>query len=253
MQAARNCEHVCQIHGLADVHGKLAVVMDLYDSSLAQVIGREHPEGFPLARALPLLAQVANGIRELHKIRLVHANLKPENVLFDRRTGSAAVSDPLSSRGGRGLAVLYAAPEQLEGKQAGPKADVWALALVAIYALVGHTAYEPGIALFQVMGQLCAEKHPPKVQILVVQGSPPLSLQRVGCRARCPAALPPLVCFDQVPASIRSSSPDLAALLESMLSIDPAQRPTAEQVHGMLRAFVDKAGVSNWLLDWLPE
>ena len=45
----------------------------------------------------------------------------------------------------------------------------------------------------------------------------------------------------QVPASVRSSSPDLAALLESMLSIDPAQRPTAEQVHGRLRQILMQA------------
>lgn len=61
------------------------IVMEFLDGeSLEQVIKRYKPKGLPLKSALKLLQQIADALNFAHKSGIVHADLKPANIMVNR-------------------------------------------------------------------------------------------------------------------------------------------------------------------------
>ena len=61
------------------------IVMEYLDGeSLEQVIKRNKPKGLPLKSAINLLAQIADALKHAHKTGIVHADLKPANIMLNR-------------------------------------------------------------------------------------------------------------------------------------------------------------------------
>ena len=125
-------------------------MMDRYDGSLAQLIEQEHPKGMPVQRALQILVQVADALRDLHEIPLVHGNLKPQNILYHLGSGEVVVTDYALSVLARttddtseGRASEYAAPEQRQDKSGrlSGNTDVWSLGMLAVFVLTGRPIY----------------------------------------------------------------------------------------------------------------
>jgi tetratricopeptide (TPR) repeat protein len=125
----------------------------LEGETLAQRTSRPPP--LTLAERLEALRQICSGVEAIHAQGIVHRDLKPSNV-FLTRAGSglrAAVTDfgiahadphpSLAERvpdTGTGLVVgtpRYMAPEQLRGEPVTPRADVFALGVVAADLLEG--------------------------------------------------------------------------------------------------------------------
>lgn len=61
------------------------IVMEFLDGeSLEQVIKRYKPKGLPLKSACNLLQQIADALNYAHQIGIVHADLKPANIMVNR-------------------------------------------------------------------------------------------------------------------------------------------------------------------------
>ena len=139
-------------------HPNLVSVFDTATDDEGVLIVMEYVEGEPLSRELrrgPLTPdRVARMATELgaaldhaHAHGVVHRDVKPGNVLL-RVDGvtklvdlgiATAADDTRITRSGTVLGTAaYMAPEQLEGKEAGPPADVYALAAVCYEALCGQ-------------------------------------------------------------------------------------------------------------------
>ncbi len=141
-------------------HPNLVSVFDTETDDEGLLIVMEYVEGESLAHALrrgPLrAARVGEIARELgealdhvHANGVVHRDVKPANVLL-RHDGAAklvdlgiavSVDQTRVTRSGTVLgSAAYMAPEQLEGADLGPAADVYALAAVCFEALAGRKA-----------------------------------------------------------------------------------------------------------------
>jgi serine/threonine-protein kinase len=106
------------------------------------------PRRLPLARALPLLRQLASALMALHRRGMVHRAVQPSNILLTTREGgSVKLADfsmvklpernpPLPDHW---LGCTdYCAPEQRENASAvGPEADVYSLGVLACRMLSG--------------------------------------------------------------------------------------------------------------------
>lgn len=69
------------------------IVMECLDGeSLDQVIKRYKPKGLPLKSAMNLLCQIADALNFAHKTGIVHADLKPANIMVNR-SGEVKVLD----------------------------------------------------------------------------------------------------------------------------------------------------------------
>ena len=148
-------------------HPNLVSVFDTATDDEGVLIVMEYVEGEPLSKTLrrgPLRPEeVASMVRDLgdaldhaHSQGVVHRDVKPANVLIrgDGVTkladlGIATASDHTSiTRSGTVLGTAaYMAPEQLDGRGAGPPADVYALAAISFEALSGRRPREGGTPL----------------------------------------------------------------------------------------------------------
>lgn len=103
------------------------------------------------AAATRLGAQVADGLREIHSRGMVHRDIKPSNVFLDT-AGDAKIADlglsrllepksEISLPGTFVGSVAYAAPEQLEGEDVGPEADLYALGVTLYESVSGKNPF----------------------------------------------------------------------------------------------------------------
>jgi tetratricopeptide (TPR) repeat protein len=143
-------------------HPNLVSVFDTATDDEGVLIVMEYVEGEPLSRMLrrgPLRPEeVASMVRDLgdaldhaHSQGVIHRDVKPANVLI-RPDGVAKLADLGIATAADGTSITrsgtvlgtaaYMAPEQLDGRGAGPPADVYALAAISFEALSGRRPRE---------------------------------------------------------------------------------------------------------------
>ncbi|MEU1511128.1 serine/threonine-protein kinase [Streptomyces sp. NPDC005811] len=119
--------------------------------SLADWVERHGPLPEPAVRAL--VAELAEGLRAVHRAGLSHRDLKPSNVLLARRHPllidfgiARAVDDTRHTRTGGVIGSPgYMAPEQVTGGLSAEPGDLFALGAVLVYAATGKSPFlHPG-------------------------------------------------------------------------------------------------------------
>jgi serine/threonine-protein kinase len=167
-QLAAGLSHpnIVNIYDIGGRSGLLWYTMELIEGpSLAQLVEREGP--LPLDRVLRLLREALSALAHAHGSGLVHRDIKPENMLIDL-TGSLQITDfglALAIRGKYGGATSqsgtpqFASPEQLLGERVDQRSDLYSLAGVAYYALLGTPPF-PGRTVEQVLAKQTTNQFP---------------------------------------------------------------------------------------------
>ncbi|MFD0267749.1 WD40 repeat domain-containing serine/threonine protein kinase [Streptomyces sp. NPDC127106] len=197
-QVAAQLNHpgIITVHDVVEDTGAPWIVMEFVAGrSLGALV--EQDGRLPWERVAAIGAEMADALAQAHAARVVHRDLKPDNVLVQgRRTiitdfGIARVLDGSgeTTRLTRtGLIVgtpQYMPPEQLEGGDAGAPGDIWSLG-ATLYAAVEGTAPFTAPSLMSLFHAIMTKPLPP---------------------AR--------------------NAGRLAPLLEELLAKDPEKRPTA--------------------------
>jgi len=114
----------------------------------------ESPGGLEPRRAAMLVAQVLEGLAELHAVGVLHRDLKPDNVfvevrsgrelafLFDLSTGSMSGASHLTPPGTVMGSPAYVSPERIGGADGDPRADVWAAGVLLYECLSGRRPFD---------------------------------------------------------------------------------------------------------------
>ena len=161
---ARQVTHpnVCRVYDLVSVKREATgapldfLTMEFLDGeTLSQRLRAKGP--LPLKEALPLIEQMTAGLAAAHHAGVVHRDLKSSNVFLANENGTTRVvltdfglarstsSGEAATQTGSGWGAgtpLYMAPEQLEGKPAGPPADIYALGIVMYEMAVNALPYQ---------------------------------------------------------------------------------------------------------------
>jgi eukaryotic-like serine/threonine-protein kinase len=167
-QLAAGLSHpnIVNIYDIGGRSGLLWYTMELIEGpSLAQLVEREGP--LSIDRVLRLLREALSALAHAHGSGLVHRDIKPENMLFDL-TGSLQITDfglALAIRGKYAGATSqsgtpqFASPEQLLGERVDQRSDLYSLAGVAYYALLGTPPF-PGRTVEQVLAKQTTNQFP---------------------------------------------------------------------------------------------
>src|SRR4051812_12202562 len=107
-------------------------------------------ERLPIPEAVAYAIEIARALQAAHERRIVHRDVKPQNVLIDSE-GTAKVTDfgiarSLTEEGltadGRVLGTTdYVSPEQALGHDVGPQSDLYSLGIVLFEMLTGDVPF----------------------------------------------------------------------------------------------------------------
>jgi formylglycine-generating enzyme required for sulfatase activity/predicted Ser/Thr protein kinase len=140
---------IVQIHEVGECQGRAYFALEYCPGGSLD----KQLDGTPweAKRAARLVEKLAEAAAAAHRAGIVHRDLKPGNVLL-AADGTPKVTDFGLARGldasgrTRTGAILgtpaYMAPEQSQGKQAGPATDVWALGVILYELLTGRPPFK---------------------------------------------------------------------------------------------------------------
>jgi serine/threonine-protein kinase len=126
------------------------IVMEMVEGTDLKKIIRD--EGaLPIDRALDIGVQICAGVGYAHRSGLVHADVKPQNILITPqdvvKVTDFGIAQALSDTQPHQRAEVvwgsphYFAPEQARGEQPAPTADVYAIGIVMFELLTGRLPY----------------------------------------------------------------------------------------------------------------
>src|SRR4051812_42048655 len=150
LRVARQVSHknVVRLYDLGVADDRRFLTMEYVDgedlASLLRRIGR-----IPQDKAIELARQLCAGVAAAHERGVLHRDLKPANIMIDG-DGNVRITDfGIATVGKDGSAAVggtlqYMAPEQLAGKPASVRSDIYALGLVLFEIFTGRRAYDAG-------------------------------------------------------------------------------------------------------------
>ena len=204
-----NHPNICQLHDVGLQDGVRFLVMELLEGETLAERLRRGP--MPMEQVLRYAAEIATGLHAAHRRGVVHRDLKPGNIMLTKSgaklmdfglakgiVSSNAISEgltatlssshpsPLTQQGTIVGTFQYMSPEQVEGKEADTRSDIFALGAVLYEMVTGRRAFEGKTAVSVAASIL--EKEPEPIRNL--QPLTPPALERVikKCLAKDPDA-----------------------------------------------------------------
>ncbi len=194
--ASLNHPHICVLHDIGQQDGTDYLVMEFLEGeTLAQ---RLMKGSLPLEQVLQYAIEISDALDKAHRKGVTHRDLKPGNIMLTKsgtklldfglaklrqEAAPANVSlsdlptanDPLTAEGAIVGTLQYMAPEQLEGKEADARTDIFAFGVVVYEMATGKRAFE-GKSQASLIAAIL-EKEPPAMSSL--QPMTPPALDRV--------------------------------------------------------------------------
>ncbi len=170
--SALNHPHICQLYDIGSQHGTDYLVMELLEGET--LADRLRKGAIPVNEILRIGIAIAEALAIAHRQGIVHRDLKPGNIMLTQNgaklmdfglakplgvqsavTASANVPSftalrtasgpsplsPLTTAGSVVGTIQYMSPEQIEGKEADPRSDIFAFGAVLYEMATGKRAF----------------------------------------------------------------------------------------------------------------
>ena len=235
-QTAAGFSHpnIVSVHAVEERGTLLCFVMAYVEGeTLTQRVRRTGPLG--PADAVRLLQEVAWALSYAHGRGVVHRDIKPDNILLERATGRALVTDfgiartttpsGLTQVGEVVGTPQFMSPEQAAGEPLDGRSDLYSLGIVAFFAVTGRLPFEADSTQALLAMQLT--KAPPAIMAL----RPDLPAPLAGAIDRLLAKQP----GDRFPSG-EALADALGALRLAQPEVAPAIRVYRERVNQSMRA-----------------
>jgi serine/threonine protein kinase len=124
-----------------DLHQLPFFTMELIDGeNLPSLMQKFHPLPLPRSYACAVIREVGEGLVHAHERRVIHGDIKPQNVMVTN-SGELRILD-FGISGEAALTPAYASCELLEGREADPRDDLFALACLSYELLAGEHPFQ---------------------------------------------------------------------------------------------------------------
>jgi tetratricopeptide (TPR) repeat protein/energy-coupling factor transporter ATP-binding protein EcfA2 len=189
LKFARRITHrnVCRMHDINKEKETYFITMEYVPGEdLKTVIKRTGR--LPEDEAMPIAAQVCEGLTEAHRLGVVHRDLKPQNIMIDRdgnvRIMDFGIARSLAAKGVTEAGVIigtpdYMSPEQVEGMEADARSDIYALGATLYEMVTGRVPFEGDTAL------IIAMKHKAEIPLSPKEINPQLSEELTTVILKC--------------------------------------------------------------------
>jgi hypothetical protein len=141
--------NIVPIHAVEQAGDLVFFVMGFVDG---ETLGERVSRSGPLAPrvALKVMQEVGWALAYAHQRGVIHRDVKPDNIMIERATDRALVTDfgiALGRRGGGGSGEVvgtarYMSPEQALGEPVDARSDLYSLAATMFFALTGRPPFE---------------------------------------------------------------------------------------------------------------
>lgn len=161
--------HIVPVYDYVEEAGRCLLIMEALGGGT--VWDRFRRDGLTLASACAITLATCAAVDHAHRKGVLHRDIKPENLMLSAASelkvtdfGIAKVLD-----GGRTLATVdgsvlgtpaYMAPEQAEGTEVGPAADVYAIGTMLYEFLSGRLPFQGDSPMALLVARLTAEAPP---------------------------------------------------------------------------------------------
>ena len=196
--------HICTLYDVGEQQGTAFLVMQYLEGET--LADRLKKGALPLDDALKVAIEIADALSTAHRHGIVHRDLKPGNVMLTRAGaklldfGLAKASGPAIAAAGLSMlpttppnltaqgtilgTFQYMAPEQLEGKEADARTDIFAFGAVLHETLTGQKAFS-GASNASLISSIMSS-HPPPVSMVQTLAPPALDYLVARCLAKDP-------------------------------------------------------------------
>jgi len=197
--AALNHPHICTLHDIGQQDGVDFLVMEFLEGeTLAERLTRS---AIPIPQALQYAMQIADALDKAHRAGIIHRDLKPGNIMLTKSGaklldfglakagvpgpgkngvvagGAVALASaiarvsmmpteatPLTVEGTILGTLQYMAPEQLEGREADARTDIFAFGAVLYEMVTGRRAFQ-GKSQVSLMAAI-VDQDPPSISVV---------------------------------------------------------------------------------------
>ena len=194
-----NHPNICHLYDVGNQDGVDFLVMEFLDGETMSDRLKKGP--LPALQLLKCGIEICEGLEKAHRSGVIHRDLKPGNIMLTKSgaklmdfglakaveeanpasSGLTAtvvdgkVSQPLTAQGTVVGTFQYIAPEQLDGKEADARSDIFALGAVLYEMATGKRAFEGKTTASVIAAVLERDPAP----ISAVQPASPVALDRV--------------------------------------------------------------------------
>jgi eukaryotic-like serine/threonine-protein kinase len=200
--------NICHLYDVGHQDGTDFLVMEFLEGETLAARIQKGP--LPTEQVFKVGTEICDGLERAHKMGVVHRDLKPANIMLTKSGAklmdfglakqtqavappsssltsplmSPVPSGPLTQAGTIVGTFQYMSPEQVEGKDADPRSDIFSLGAVLYEMATAHRAFE-GKTTASVIAAILERDPPP---ISSVQPNSPLMLERLvkTCLAKDP-------------------------------------------------------------------
>jgi eukaryotic-like serine/threonine-protein kinase len=176
-----NHPNICHLYDVGQQDSTSYLVMEFLEGETLADRLRKGP--LPLEQVLKFGAEICEGLEKAHRSGVVHRDLKPGNIMLTKSGAKlmdfglakappsaltslsssnslATMSRPLTAEGTIMGTMQYMSPEQLEGKEADARSDIFSLGSVLYEMVAGKRAFEGKTTASTIAAILAAEPRP---------------------------------------------------------------------------------------------